>query len=77
MPSMTRLLAEHTELAPHQVEHLKRLVREWHLVADLAFSDLVLWVPDEDPNIMWAVAQIRPTTGATAVLDDVVEDLIL
>ncbi|NLT29727.1 MAG: hypothetical protein GXX86_04615 [Propionibacterium sp.] len=76
MPSMTRLLAEHTELAPHQVEHLKRLVREWHLVADLAFSDLVLWVPDEDPNIMWAVAQIRPTTGATAVLEDVVGESI-
>ena len=52
------------------------LVSEWQLLADLSFSDLVLWVPDHDENVFWAVAQIRPTTGPTALLDDVVGDLI-
>ena len=55
---------------------LKLLVSEWQLLADLSFSDLVLWVPDRDPNVFWAAAQLRPTTGPTALFDDVVGDLI-
>ena len=47
---------------------------EWQLLADLAFSDLLLWVPieaqaDEDrsyPEEWICVAQVRPTTGTTA-----------
>lgn len=70
------LLAQHTDLDERQTGYLKRLVREWHLVADLAFSDLILWVPDTDPNVLWAVAHIRPITGPTAVLDDVLGDSI-
>jgi hypothetical protein len=33
-------------------------------------------VPDRDPNVFWAAAQIRPITGPTALADDVVGDLI-
>jgi hypothetical protein len=44
--------------------------------ADLAFSDLVLWVLDRDPDVFWAAAQIRPTTGPTTLADDVAGDLI-
>ena len=45
-----------------EAEHhwLRLLVAEWQLLADLSFSDLVLWVPDRDPNVYWAAAQIRP-----------------
>ena len=42
----------------------------------ISFSDLVLWVRDRDPNVFWAAGQIRPFTGATALFDDVVGDLI-
>lgn len=52
------------------------LVREWHLLADMRFSDLVLWVPDEDENVFWVAAQQRPVTGPTALEDDVVGDEI-
>ncbi|WOP17906.1 sensor histidine kinase [Raineyella sp. LH-20] len=76
MPQMSTLLATHTDLDPRSVEWLRSLVNEWHLLADLSFSDLILWVPDRDPNQMWAVAQIRPTTGPTALLDDVVGDVV-
>ncbi len=76
MPSMSEVIAEHTELSEADREWLRLLVSEWQLFADLSFSDLVLWVPDRDENVFWAAAQIRPTTGPTALLDDVVGDLI-
>jgi two-component sensor histidine kinase len=76
MPSMSELIVEHTDLTEADQRWLKLLVSEWQLLADLSFSDLVLWVPDRDPNVFWAVAQLRPTTGPTALFDDVVGDLI-
>ena len=76
MPSMSEVIAGHTELSDDEQEWLRLLVSEWQLFADLSFSDLVLWVADRDPNVFWAAAQIRPTTGPTALLDDVVGDVI-
>ena len=76
MPSMSEIIAEHTDLDDAEQRWLKLLVSEWQLLADLSFSDLVLWVPDHDPNVYWAAAQVRPNTGATSLFDDVVGDLI-
>jgi len=76
MPSMSEIIAEHTTVTDAQHQWLRLLVSEWQLLADLSFSDLVLWVPDVDPNVYWAAAQVRPLTGSTALLDDVVGDLI-
>lgn len=73
---MSDILAEHTVLSEGEHRWLRLLVSEWQLLADLSFSDLVLWVPDVDENVYWAAAQIRPTTGPTALFDDVVGDLI-
>ena len=74
MLSMSQVISEHTNLPEDDRLWLKGLVREWHLLADSSFSDLILWVPDEDDNIFWAAAQLRPTTGPTALEDDVVGD---
>lgn len=74
MQLMTQLMREHADISADDEAFLLRLVGEWQLLADLSFSDLVLWVPDKDPNIFWAVAQIRPTTGPTALEDDVAGD---
>jgi two-component system, sensor histidine kinase PdtaS len=76
MPSMSEVIGQHTDLSEADREWLWLLVSEWQLFADLSFSDLVLWVADRDDNVFWAAAQIRPTTGPTALLDDVVGDLI-
>jgi two-component system, sensor histidine kinase PdtaS len=76
MPSMSEIISEHTDLSETDHHWLKLLVSEWQLLADLSFSDLVLWVLDRDPNVYWAAAQIRPFTGATLLFDDVVGDLI-
>ncbi len=48
------------------------LVADWQLLADLSFSDLVLWMPTEGGEAYLAVAQMRPTTGPTAFQDDLV-----
>ena len=73
---MSEIISEHTDLSEADHHWLKLLVSEWQLLADLSFSDLVLWVLDRDPNVFWAAAQIRPFTGVTSLFDDVVGDLI-
>lgn len=76
MQLMAQLIRDHADISADDEAFLFRLVNEWQLVADLSFSDLVLWVPDRDTNIFWAVAQIRPTTGPTALDDDVAGDRV-
>lgn len=53
---------------------------QWHMLSDLSFSDLLLWVPedpeDEDCQVFTCVAQIRPVTGPTALEEDVVGEQI-
>ncbi|GAA4357829.1 PAS domain-containing sensor histidine kinase [Angustibacter luteus] len=61
---------ERTDLGDADVEWLRLLVGDWQLLSDLSFADLVLWVPAGDGWL--AVAHVRPTTGATAFVDDVV-----
>lgn len=48
------------------------LVADWQIIADLSFADLVLWIPDAESKGFWSAAQIRPTTGPTSLIDDVV-----
>jgi len=76
MKSLSQLIDEHCDLPAADTEWLAALVREWHLLADTSFSDLLLWVPADDDNIFWAVAQIRPNTGPTALEDDVAGEQI-
>jgi two-component sensor histidine kinase len=70
------LVEEHTSLEPADIDHLHRLAGDWQLISDLSFADLVLWVPIEDagpaarPPGFVCVAQVRPTTAATAYQDD-------
>ena len=71
MSTLSDLLAEHTDLPGSAVDHLQRLVGEWQLLADLSFSDLALWVREDDGGYV-CVAQVRPTTGATVWPDDLV-----
>ena len=76
MATLGQILTDHTNLPPGDTDWLKAFVKEWHLLADTSFSDLILWVPDIDDNIFWAAAQIRPNTGPTALEDDVVGEMI-
>jgi two-component sensor histidine kinase len=66
----------HTDLVEEDLEWLHLLIADWQIIADLSFADLVLWLPDVRGRGFWAGAQMRPTTGPTAYLDDVVGDFI-
>ena len=68
---MSNLVARYSDLDPADVEWLHLLVGDWQLISDLAFADLVLWMPDRDGGFL-AVAQARPSTGATVHYDDIV-----
>ena len=76
MLSLSQLVGQYSDLSSTDAEWLTAFVREWHLLADTSFSDLLLWVPGHDDNVFWAIAQIRPNTGPTALEDDVVGEQI-
>ena len=72
VPTLNDLARSHTSLGEADVEWLHSLVSDWQLLADLSFADLVLWAPAKDGTGWLAIAQMRPTTGPTALHDDVV-----
>jgi two-component sensor histidine kinase len=57
--------------SPSQVDHARRLVADWQLLADLSFADLTLWVPLQN-GAWWCVAQVRPLTAPTSQPEDLV-----
>lgn len=70
--TLSRIAAERTDLLPEDRETLARMVEQWSIVADLALSDLVLWVPTWNEAGLVAVAQVRPNTAPTAVPVDAI-----
>jgi len=57
------------------IEHLKRLLRTWGLVADLALGDVLLLSPAKsDPESFVVLANVRPSTGTTLYINDPVGD---
>ena len=77
VPTMTELVRLHTDLRSQDLDWLQLLVADWQVIADLSFADLVLWLPDRDGRGYWAAAQMRPTTGPTAFVDDLVGGYVL
>jgi two-component sensor histidine kinase len=72
MADHLELIETRTNLSARQIARLEALVSEWQLLADLSFSDLVLWVRDAHEGEWLAVEQIRPATGPTTLMDDIV-----
>ena len=62
MTSLSERLTRGSASSPSQVDHARRLVADWQLLADLAFADLTLWVPLQTGS-WWCVAQVRPLTA--------------
>lgn len=76
MSAINRSVLSRSRLAPVDADWLAQLVDDWQILADTSFSDLIAWVPDPDPDVYWAAAQVRPDTGPTALEDDVVGEMI-
>ena len=69
--TMSDLIDRHGSINVQDVEWLHLLVGDWQVISDLAFADLVLWLPTSDDDFV-AIAHCRPSTGATVHHDDVV-----
>ncbi len=72
MPSVKDVVKSYTDLEDDDLAWLQLLLSDWQIVADLSFADLVLWLPDREGHGYWGGAQMRPTTGPTAFVDDLV-----
>jgi two-component sensor histidine kinase len=69
MATLAELTRQHTDLSREETGHLNRLIAEWGMLADLCFSDLLLYV--QAPDKRWiTAAQVRPATGQTIYLSD-------
>ena len=77
MATLQELAEGHTSLSSSAVDHLQRLVASWGLLADLSFSDLLLFAPDTEANGRFVVlGQVRPSTGQTLHREDLVGRLL-
>jgi two-component system, sensor histidine kinase PdtaS len=76
VPSLPELARDHTDLGADDLTWLALLQADWQIIADLSFADLVLWLPDRTGSGYWAAGQMRPTTGPTALVDDVVGSFV-
>ncbi len=73
---MTEVARARTDLSDDDRSWLTRLLADWQILADLSFADLVLWLPDRTGTGFWAAAHMRPTTGPTAIVDDIVDTFV-
>ncbi len=68
-PAMTARVRGQVTGGP--LAHLQQLVATWGMLADLCFSDLLLFVPvDRDGTGFVALAQVRPSTSQTLYRTD-------
>jgi two-component system, sensor histidine kinase PdtaS len=61
-----------SDLTHRQAEHLRRLCSSWQLLADLSFSDLLLYVRLPARDAFEICAQLRPLTSQTLYTQDMV-----
>jgi hypothetical protein len=72
VPALNEVARAHTDLDDDAVKWLHVLIADWQIIADLSFADLVLWLADRDGSGYWGGAQMRPTTGPTAFVEDLI-----
>ena len=58
--TLAEIAAARTDLEPRRVAHCESMLRDLGLLADLAFSDLILWLPVWNQGGFVAAAQVRP-----------------
>ena len=73
MANLAELAQQRSRLTSAETDHLQRLLGTWGLLADLSFSDLMLFGRDrsaDDEHSMVVLGQIRPTTSQTLFTND-------
>lgn len=75
MSTLSDLVYAQGRSSEADVEWLHRLAGDGQLLADLAFADIVVWVPTDDDSFI-AVAHTRPSGAATLFYRDIVGDRV-
>ncbi|MEV5041871.1 MULTISPECIES: sensor histidine kinase [unclassified Microbacterium] len=75
MSTLSDLVYAQGRSTAEDVEWLHRLAGDGQLLADLAFADIVVWVPTPDDSFI-AVAHTRPSGAATLFYRDIVGDAV-
>lgn len=75
MSTLSDLVYAQGRSTAEDVEWLHRLAGDGQLLADLAFADIVVWVPTPDDSFI-AVAHTRPSGAATLFYRDIVGDVV-
>ena len=70
MSTLSDLIKKHGSASNADLEWFHALVADWQIVADMLFSDLVLWVPAVEGEFV-AVAHARPSSAATIFYRDI------
>lgn len=78
MTTFADLVRSRTALTAEGIAHVRRLISSWRLLADLSFSDLLLFAPveGEEGHRFVVLAQVRPTTGQTIYPVDMVGTVV-
>ncbi|MFL3012296.1 MAG: sensor histidine kinase [Acidimicrobiales bacterium] len=74
MASLEELAKKNSDLEDDSISYLQDLTRSWGLLADLSFSDLLLYLPTKEPPVdsFVLLAHVRPTTSTTLYRADLV-----
>ena len=72
MSSLQELVEERAGLYDAAVDTLQAIVSDWQILADLSFSDLLMFCRDPSTGRLTVVAQMRPYTAQTIYADDLV-----
>ena len=72
MATLADRILEVSDLTRPQAEHLRALCQSWQLLADLSFSDLLLYVQGATEESFEICAQLRPFTSQTLYPQDMV-----
>lgn len=75
MSTLSDLVYAQGRSSEAEVEWLHRLAGDGQLLADLAFADIVIWVPTADDSFV-AIAHTRPGGAATLFYRDIVGDRV-
>lgn len=72
MATLADRIRDIADLSREEAEHLRTLCSSWQVLADLSFSDLLLYVQRSDEEVFEVCAQLRPFTSQTLYPHDMV-----
>ena len=75
MTTLRQLVEEHARLPDAAAETLQTILADWQILADLSFSDLLMFCRSPDNGKLMVVAQLRPYTAQTVYTEDMVGEV--